>query len=240
MATSFVVMTWNRGGQRVTNLLASLLLHQTTPAAEVVLVGTSDNAHIAADVCQRAEAFADVTLIQRPRDALFKSWALNVGIRHTLPSSKWVACTDIDFVFGPDLVETIEVQMRPDRYLKAEPMRLPAGIDLATIFADFDALCYRATWWGPSGGPGALQVAPRGWWFRVHGYDERYADGLGGMDDDVEFRAQHSGLSIGRIPFDTGRALHQWHPASALKDTLHHLWRGKADTTVNPDGWGRL
>lgn len=239
MSTSFVVMTWNRGGQRVTNLLASLLLHQERPADEVVVVDTSNDAHIAQDVCRRTEAFADCTLIQAPRDGLYKSWALNVGIRATLPASQWVACTDIDLLFGPDLVETIEIQMRHDRYLKAEPLRLPAGVDLTTVFADFEALCYRATWWGPSGGPGALQVAPRAWWFRVHGYDERYADGLGGMDDDVEFRAQRSGLAIGRIPFDTGRALHQWHPPSPLKDKLHHLWEPERSVTVNPDGWGQ-
>ena len=240
MTTSFVVMTWNRGGQRVTNLLASLLLHQTTPTAEVVLVDTSDVQCIAEDVCNRAEAFANCTLIQAPRDGLYKSWALNVGIRATLPSSRWLACTDVDFLFGPDLVETIEIQMRPDRYLKAEPMRLPAGLDLSDPWGDFDSLCYRATWWGPSGGPGTLQVAPRSWWFRVHGYDERYAAGLGGMDDDVEFRAQASGLSIGRIPFDTGRALHQWHPVSPYKDALAHLWNPKADVVANPDGWGQL
>lgn len=240
MSGSFVVMTWNRGGQRVTNLLTSLLVHQRHTPLEVVLVDTSDDPGVAADIVGRAADFDACHLIQAPRAHLYKSWALNVGIRATDEASRWVAVTDIDFMFGPHLVRILDDVAGPGVFVMAEPLRLPKDADLTDPFTDYDGLCKRGTWWGKTGGPGTLQCATRQWWFKARGYDERFEKGLGGMDDDVINRAKRDGLRIRRLTFEQAQALHQWHERTELKDRLQGLLRRNPPVTVNPGEWGQL
>lgn len=236
---SVVIMTWNRAGQRATNLLSSLLLHQEEPVSEVVLVDTSNDPDVAQDIVLRTREFDRCKLVQMPRDNLYKSWAFNIGIKAA--QSEYIATTDIDFMFGADMVKHLKRRMGRNKLVLAEPMRLPKDADVADPFAKgrFSKLCREGRWWGKTGGPGTLQCAHHDWWFKVHGYDERYAEGLGGMDDDVIRRAKRDGMKIGRLPFEECRALHQWHPVSELKDYLSGVDFAKGDVVVNPDGWGK-
>jgi len=243
-SVSFVAMTWNRGGSRVEYLLSSLLRHQVIPAAECIIVDTSNDPAIAKDIAHTCRAFDRAKLIQRPQDTFRKSWALNVGIQAAFPSSRWVAVTDIDFMFGRSLTELI---LRAPSTLRAmltvQPMRLPKDADLSDPWEmrKWDKLCMTATWWGPSGGPGALQCAERGWWYGVRGYDERFTGGLGGPDTDVLMRAKRdSSVFVVCFPFGTSRALHQWHEPSPLKGTTNHLLLTDPPAVANPDGWGDL
>jgi len=234
-------MTWNRGGQRITNMLASLLWHQGQPADEVILVDTSDDDAIALDVARRARAFPDVRVIRRPRDGIYKSWALNVGIQATSPYSRWVATTDVDFMFGPRAIRTIHYTLaRHPTLLIVQPFRLPESADVSEPFEHWAELCMTGTWWGPSGGPGALQVLQRGKWFEIHGYDERFGGGLGGPDTDLLDRCVRAGARPVCLPFDVAQPLHQWHPVSPQKGKMVHLLRADAPLVANPDGWGDL
>lgn len=241
---SVVVMTWNRGGQRVTNLLASLLRHQNTPAVEVVLVDTSNDENIAQDIACRVRAFQKARLVRRPREGIYKSWALNVGIQATSPYSRWVMTTDIDFMFGARLIETVrDTLAKRATLLLCQPMRLPKGADLSDPFSSTEQwvdLCLSSSWWGPSGGPGAVQVLQRGQWFKLRGYDERFADGLGGMDGNLMQRVASTGAHVICIPFDVGQPLHQWHERSPHKEKLNYLLDEDAPLIANPDGWGDL
>jgi hypothetical protein len=239
---SFVVMTWNRGGQRVTNLLQSLLCYQIEAAHEVVLVDTSDDAEIAKDVARRARIFEQCHLIHAPRASLHKSWALNVGIKATDPGAAFVAATDIDFMFGRHAVHVLRRRARPGRFVLAQPLRLPRDADISDPFSseNYRALAMQATWWGYTGGPGTLQCAARDWWFKVHGYDERYAEGLGGMDDDMLLRARRDGLHIERLTFEEAMPLHQWHEPSPFKGQLHGRVASGPGVVANPDGWGEM
>jgi len=238
---SFVVMTWNRGGQRVTNCLYSLIEYQTEPAVEVVLVDTSNQDTIATDIRKRAITFDRCRFIQIPRNHLYKSWALNVAIKATDPDVDFVAAVDIDFMFGQQLVATLKEKMTPDHFLCTEPRRLPEGADLSDPFSgdNFQALANMTTGWaryGPAKGP--LQCAARDWWFKVHGYDERYAKGLGEMDNDTVRRAQKDGLTFGRLTFEEVYPLHQWHPISPLKRTFTKPLPNMR-VMANPQGWGQ-
>ena len=240
---SIVTMTWNRGGQRITNLLASLLWHQNRPADEVVIVDTSDDDDIALDVARRARAFPDARLIRRPRDGIYKSWALNVGIQATSPYSRWVAATDVDFMFGPRLIETVHWTLdRKAALLIVQPLRLPQSADVSDPFEgdNWLALCMQGTWWGPTGGPGALQVLQRGKWFEIHGYGEQFGGGLGGPDTDLMDRCIRAGAQVICLPFDVAQALHQWHERSPHKGALVHLLDADAPLIANPGGWGDL
>ena len=237
-----MVMTWNRGGQRVTNLLRSLLCYQMEPAHELVLVDTSDDPAIANDVARRARLFEHCRLIQAPQESLYKSWALNVGIKATHPGAEFVAATDIDFMFGSRMTHILRRTARAGRFVLAQPLRLPKDANLSDPFSgeNYRALAMKATWWGHTGGPGTLQCAARDWWFKVHGYDERYAEGLGGMDDDMLLRARRDGLRIERLTFEEAMPLHQWHEPTAFKGQLHGRVASGPGVVVNPDGWGEL
>jgi glycosyltransferase involved in cell wall biosynthesis len=235
-------MTWNRGGQRVTNMLGSLLEYQVVKPREVVLVDTSDDKTIAVDVERRAGEFSGCKLVRRPRNHLYKSWALNIGIQNTSPESDWVATTDIDFMFGRKTTRILESTVTPKALLIGQALRLPRGAEIPRTLdrQSYYALCMSATWWGRTGGPGTIQCAMRDWWFKVRGYDERFAEGLGGMDDDVIIRARNDGLHVKRLTFEQLRPLHQWHEPTNLKNRLQHLKDQRASVVANPGGWGEL
>lgn len=242
---SFVVMTWNRGGQRVTNCLHSLLNYQTDSPIEVVLVDTSNDASVATGVRERVAGFDCCKLIQIPRQHFYKGWALNVGIKATDPGADFVATTDIDFMFGKRLVYFLKQRMKSSVLMCAEPRRLPENADLSDPFSDdnFQKLAETATRWhssasGWGAGPGTIQCTARDWWFKVHGYDERYAKGLGEMDNDMVRRAKKDGLKIRRLKFSEVQPLHQWHAKSPLKRTFHKPLK-KMKVVANPNGWGR-
>jgi len=237
---SVVVMTWNRGGMRVHNLLVSLLRFQTVLPREVVIVDTSNDQGVADDVALWCRPFRRVRLVRRPMDVFAKSLALNIGIQATSPTSRWVAVTDIDLMFGPDMVRALVNTLSKRRsFVLTEPMRLPETVTMRP-FADYDATCMQASWWGPSTGPGALQATERGVWFAMRGYDQRFVDGLGGMDVDMMERALSGFGRTYTMPFSVSRALHQWHPPSEMKDRLLGLVSTGADITANPAGWGDL
>jgi len=237
-----VTMTWNRGGLRVANLLKSLLVYQRVPAAEVVVVDTSDDEQIARGVAAMCQAIRGARYVRRRRSSLHKPWALNVGIQAANPFSKVVAVTDIDFMFGPHMVETLLMVIDWQIFVRTVPKRLCADdfeLDPFTT-ENWARLCDTARPWGPSTGPGALQAAERGWWFKVRGYDERFAGGLGGMDTDMLQRALHDHMHVTTVPFDVSGALHQWHPQSPLKGATDHLLDHNAPAVANPEGWGEL
>jgi glycosyltransferase involved in cell wall biosynthesis len=237
MNLAFVVMTWNRGGWRVTNLLSSLVAQDEQPAG-IVLVDTSNDSSIAADVAARAADF-DCRLIQIPRDHLYKSWALNVGIKEAAEIAEYIACTDIDFMFGPRAVTAILAAVGEDRFVMAEARRLPQEKPLASALEAYSNGTAFELWGTDSLTPGTIQCAHRDWWYRVRGYDERFARGLTGMDGNMMDRAILDGLWLRRLPFGDVQAVHQWHPKSEYKSSLNHLRRQGVSIVANYQGWGQ-
>jgi len=231
---SFVTMTWNRSGQRITNLLASLLVYGTKVPSEVIIVDTSNEPWHAASVARSACPYG-ITVIHKPRGNLYKAWALNVGL--LAARSDYIAVTDIDMMFGPHLVEALETRLeRGAQFVMADVRGLPESVAGMTLGHEW--LVEQSEPW-PGDGRGTLQCAPAGWWYYIRGYDERFAEGLGGVEDDVFFRARQDNRRIEWIPFDEGQVLHQWHPKSPLKGkTLHLKDTGGQPVVRNERGWG--
>lgn len=218
-------------------------MHQNILPLEVVVVDTSDDQTIRDSLAQDAEQFDRVKLLQLTVSDFNKCWALNVGIQATRNDAKIVACTDLDFMFGRNLVRGIQSRLSTRNALvMVEPRRLAKSVDLRSPFGRWNELCRAGTIWAPlSNDPGAgcIQASYRSWWFRVHGYDQVFHGGLGGMDDDVRARAEKDSLVRLWIPFDEGQALHRWHARSPRKQTGSHryfTWHPKV--VKNPFGWG--
>lgn len=236
---SYICMTWDRSAWRLRNMLHSLLLHQEVIPEEVIVVDTSRHPKVVRDIAELVASLPRARLIQIPSDSVYKSWALNVGIRASF--SKYVACTDMDYIFSPNFTKRVMKYFRKgNEFIMASAQWLPEKADLRRPFRDYEKLkALSAPWPGPA--EGTLQAAARAWWFKVHGYDEKFGRGLGGMDSDMWMRAQKDDLQIKQIRHAKAQALHQWHPRSSMKEAGTHLmeWNLKKLTVVrNLKGWG--
>lgn len=232
-------MCWNRGGQRLYNLLASLLIYQRMRPAEIIVVDTSDDPKFINVNSVITGLFAPVQWIHYPRtiDQFSKTWALNVGIRQA--GSKYVAVTDADFVFGRTFVKVMMRYLREGRFVMSEAYTLPSETDLSTLFDNWQRTCANATPWKGLA-EGTLQSAPRAWWYRIRGYDERFKGGTGGEDSDLWSRATRSGIGVARIAYTQAQALHQWHPQSPLKarGNPKRLYSSEAPVICRQEKWG--
>ena len=106
---------------------------------------------------------------------------------------------------------------------------------------DFPALLEASTY-RERLGTGACQMALRGMFHTLRGFDEGYK--FWGLEDrDMTFRAQRQGLTLAWVHARTSM-LHQWHPTDRTKqplrkflnDTRFHLT--KYVRRKNPRGWG--
>ena len=237
---SVVFMTWNRNGQRLRNILASLCIYQSLKPLEVITVDTSIESDIAKRNRETAAEFPDVKYIARPSETFNKCWALNVGIKATSPKAEFIMCTDVDEMFSYTYIETaLQFLRRQDNvFLLSEVGFLGQTADIKEPFSDgnWDRLCANVIKRGWASG--TIQAAKREWWFKVHGYDERFSGGLGHMDSDLGNRARKGGLTPLCIPFKRAQALHQWHRRSPLKLKTRKFYSGANPVVANPNGWG--
>lgn len=250
-----VVAVRNRSGQRVENFLQTLR-RQTVPPEQVEIVvcdfgSEPDHARDIRARCARHGA----RYIYTPDGPVWnKSRALNIAIQHTSPTAEFILSTDIDLLFAPNFVETVlRVLTGYGPCLVLCQFRdLPAGAlrPETDLRAEFGRLCRMATWHDRSG-TGGCQAAPRAWFFRVRGYDERLRL-WGGMDEDLLRRARRDGLEPVWIQ-DRTALLHQWHrrkwdfaqDSPAQEALIRRYWEENhrliaADPSIvrNREGWG--
>jgi len=245
VSLSIVSMTWNRSGPRLRNLLNSLLVFQNLKPLEFIVVDTSTDSKSLSQSKSIVAQFPAARLIHFTQSSFNKCQALNVGIRATNPDVECIACVDVDFIFSPNLVQAAMTRLESDTqnsFVMVEARRLPKTLDLAKFGGDTDELQELGLRpWGPSRGRGSFQAAPRNWWFKVHGFDENFKGGLGGMDTDMAFRAEHDPeIQVTWIKFAEAQAYHQWHSYSKLRKVTEHLTRRHPDIVKNEDGWGQI
>lgn len=238
---TIVVMTWNRDAQRLDNLLKSLLVYQDLKPRDVIVVDTSTDAKIVVQVAKVVHSYLRARLLYYRSNKFDKPWALNVGIKAA--GTTYIATTDMDFMFSRNFIQKVMNRLhKGNSFVMAVAHRLSFNADLSSPFENWDKLCMLSTPWpGLTGGEGTIQAAHRKWWYKVHGYDEQFKDGLGGMDTDLWLRAQKDGLEIRKIPFSKAQALHQYHPRSRMKEKgcSKIQWNKKKLRVVkNPRGWG--
>jgi len=234
VSISVIAMTHNRHGNRIRNFVMSLL-EQSQPPDEIIIVDTSPGDYL----CARRWAMAlddSINYILYPSHTFNKSRALNIGIRAS--KSDYIMTTDIDFIFSPNVIQEVESRLNDKTFVLSEAGYMPN----TNITLPFD--------WDEMGGlvsdvahclsPGTIQAAHRQFWFDVHGYDEQFDGGLGGMDDDMWIRGKRYGLELVWIPFGEMFCLHQWHPVSELKGKCSHVYTSNPEIVKNSTGWGNI
>jgi hypothetical protein len=184
-----------------------------------------------------------------------KSRAINVAIQLTLNDADFVMQTDADMIFEHNFLEILVragIQFFPSLVLcsaRAISQERAAGAEVLDPRTDYEAIRSLSL---PISGVGGCMCAPRAWWFRVRGYDERYTL-WGHEDDDILKRAKLDGLSQVGIA-DRTSLIHQWHvraTADAGNLTVQERRRREealaANRTFylesmsvvrNADGWG--
>ena len=226
-----VAMVHQRHDGRIERFIASLQ-RQSSPPFEVIIVDTSPS-----DVDQMAskQMCRAVTHVSAPCAKINKSLALNIGLRKV--RSQYTMFTDIDILFHPDFIKTIDemFKMVPEAFIQAVTGYLPP----ACATENWDELVSLVKQYGHEVShkfsPGACQAARTQVFLDMHGFDERFSQ-LGGMDDDLMVRARKLGLQNHWI--DDMMTVHQWHDKSVVSGSNSHLFTVEAAIVANGEEWG--
>lgn len=256
---SVVIPVRNRAGTRLKNCLSSLRWQCKVVPQEVLVVSfgsSSDTDLELATLC--SEAGARLVCTGNPDVVWSWSFPANVGIRATSPDSRFVMLLDADMILAPNFFDVLtnELEHDPDSMVLCQSSDLGQDVLLSE---DPDALrkAFSRLWSGSRlrgpKGCGGIQVAPRKFFFDVHGLDEDFKF-WGGEDRDMVQRAERYGLTIRWITRSTSM-LHQHHPREldAIQDPARKAAARQAmeanyrllrerETLVerNPDGWGGM
>lgn len=239
---SVIIPVRNRSGIRADNCLRSLRW-QTLDDVEIVLsdFGSSDEERAGlAAIASRHEA----RIVYTATDALWnRSRALNLGLQAA--TAPMAVCTDIDMLFSPTFLEEVVRGIEDhdgEALVVCRCRDLPQSVpERAWEASDYPELERQSTF-RQAMGTGACQGAPRSFFERVRGYDERYVY-WGFEDKDMVSRAERAGLSLVWIHERTSM-LHQWHRRMAADKPLwkyHNKLRfylTKHRVVKNRDRWG--
>lgn len=241
---SAIIAVRNRGGVRLDNALRSLRW-QDLPASqfEIVLSDFGSSAREAEALRTMAEAHGATIVRTETAEVWNRARALNHGIRAA--RGRYVFCTDADMIFEPNflsvLVET-QAAHADAGFVVCRCRDLPQSVpEQVWHREDYPALRARAHL-REKLGTGACQVALRGFFHAVRGYDEGFKF-WGQEDNDMKFRAVRSGLTLAWVHERTSM-LHQWHPSDRgsrplrkfLNDARFH--GTKWFRRKNRSGWG--
>ena len=235
MSISAIAYTWNRNGDRVRHFLKSLLW-QTIPPSEIIFIDTSSDPAIRTSIAKTVSEFPQVRYVVYPTSELNAPLAYNFGIQ--LATSEFVAIANLDMLYSPNTFELVSSHLarNPNLLVMTERGTLPEHTDLNR---DWDELVSSVDRWWEHLDPGNLQVCRRDFLIEARGFDERWAGGLGGTDDNLRVRAAKAGIKPKWLHHNECQALHMYHPISPLKGTRSHLFTGDAEVKVNaPDQWG--
>jgi len=177
---SIIIPTMNLEEWRVRNCLWSIR-QQTEQNVEVIIADINSDAEHLESLRQLSERF-DATLYHAERSVWSIAVAYNVGLRRC--RGKCAATIDADIIFEPEVVkDTLWVFGGGDRQsVIRQPVFLGVGVDCSSLM--FPA-CYPELTKQPevyiSPSVGSFFCAPRSWWFKVRGYDERFE--MYGLED---------------------------------------------------------
>jgi glycosyltransferase involved in cell wall biosynthesis len=241
---SVILPIRNRSGVRLENCLRSLRW-QDLPASkvEIVISDFGSTPEHRASLAPLAERYAARVVTTRTDEIWNRSRALNTGIRAA--TQHYVLCTDVDIIFSPDFLATAvaeQHQAADQALVVCRCLDLPSSVpEQIWEQADYPWLLSNGLERNKLG-TGACQMAPRTFFHRLRGYDERYV--FWGMEDnDFRFRSRRSGMPERWMHHRTSM-LHQWHPSDDgrrpvlkfLNDARFHMT--KYVRVKNRSGWG--
>jgi len=176
-----------------------------------------------------------IRLIEVTRDT--EPWregrALNIGIKHT--ETPYLFTTNADLIFAPNFVSLVLGALRqdPNAFVLCQNR---IELDKAGNDAGLSDNCYY----------GSCMGAPKDWWLKVGGYDERYSV-WGYVDIDVAFRAKTDGRRWHDISGDA-KIRHQYHKhirfdRDGVQAAIKHnrdIFYGTRGVVRNDGHWGEL
>ena len=220
-----VIPVRNRHGIRVRNCLRSLQL-QTLKKLEIIIAdyGSTEENH--KKLMDTLEPFDCTVFYYETNDLWSLSVARNIGIRRA--RAKFIATLDVDCIMEPDVVKTTLDFFRKKKgcLIVNRVCHCPEKLNLDSLKLprDFNILKQNCKCVRP--GIGAYVSAPRSWWFKVRGFDERMKL-WGAEDDDIKKRAirDHKTLLILNNKSKSRVFIyHQWHPRSTPK-SASRVWQ---------------
>lgn len=239
---SIIVQVGNIHGSRVRNCVKSIKL-QTAAKIETIVVDYGSNAANHKNLMQTLKPF-NCTVYYCPTKQIWSTAiARNIGIRRT--KSKYVAAMDVDCILEPRVVEgIIKKHEEKPRIIAIGPSLLPKSINIDKLVLprDYTKLeKVKKKYLGPS--VGAFVSAPRNWWRKVRGFDERMS-GWGPIDRDLWTRAQRDKeikcLRARQLGLPKTRIYHQYHGVRTRANLkLNRLiWTRDKTIVKNRENWG--
>lgn len=243
---TLVIPTRNRYGARMRNCMRGIQL-QTQKGIEVVIADYGSSKKGLERTLKTLEPFDCTVYHYKTGDVWSLSRARNIGIRRA--NAKYVASLDVDCIMEPDVVKTsvIRYEENPNYFVVSRVCHCPKDLDVKSLVLPQDYQLLRGRCECVRPGVGAYMSAPREWWFKVRGFDERMKR-WGAEDDDIKKRARKDGrhLHVLSRKKDQGRRIyHQWHPKSGARLNSRRQQRinlriFKKDNTLirNKENWG--
>ena len=157
---------------------------------------------------KRIPQFDFVNHIHCENKVFNKSWLLNEGIK--LATSDYVMCTDADYMFKKDFIESASKKCNKDKFILKEVMNLSEckmTFEMIEKWVMPRTAPYVFQHKGKNLANGGCQLTSRQW-FIDNPYDERLI-GCGGMDNLCVYKAEYTGLKIEWMK--ESEIVHQWH-----------------------------
>lgn len=209
---TIVIPIRNIYGSRIRNCLKSIQL-QNLKFYDIIIAdyGSSET-----NFNKLMEELKDIecTVYRCPTKAVWSlSIARNIGIRRAKGSI--VMTLDADMILEPMVLGTLVNLYKDNKnYLVISTVRdLNKSVELNQIKLpkDYEMLRQESQY---RHGVGGLMSAPRKWWHKVRGFDERMT-GWGAEDDDLKKRAKSDGrtvINLQSLKHPKTMVFHQWHP----------------------------
>jgi len=173
-----------------------------------------------------------------------RSKALNIGIKQA--KSDWVMLSDIDLIYGREVIESIITHSKDNLSLHAACHYLPEK------FNQWDSIEKHIDTYGPPcfNALGLVLCIKRSLLLEIRGFDEFYQF-WGGEDTDIESRLNVLGIETQWLDISDIPIYHQWHPANnhlAIGFMPSSYWDkllaynadNEGDIIRNPSGWGEI
>lgn len=210
MNTTVIIPVHNlrrRGYERLINSLYSLAL-QDIPVKTIVCDSSERSQFDQLNHIIRSKFTKDVGIshFKILIDEFNKPLLLNFGIKEA--STKYIMCTDADYIFRKDFIRCLEDSTMPRRMTVKKVLMLPnkeITTDMVRNWGVFPDCSHNEFGELADGG---CQFATKAWFVYCGGYDERMS-GWCGMDNDMTNRYKGYGGEV--YWMDQSEFYHQWH-----------------------------
>jgi len=241
---SVILLTWNRPPGMLNNSLWTLT-HQTVLPQEIIVVEVSPSNAYHTQTKALCALYPLVKLIEGHWSRFNYSRGINVGIKRA--AYEYIMPTCMEMLFAENFIESVLQVAQSNRYINVPCGSLPEGIPIGSAEQarrDWEILCTKVVPYPPNNeSPGAISLAHRDWWFKVHGFDEPRRP-YSYPDVDICNRAIRSGLQRYIVEWGITQCIHPFHPSGKMFYTVsgYYVDVNGADRDIcrNPVEWGVL